>query len=388
MQARSSLLFVLGTRPEAIKLFPVIREARRRPQLSVRLFATGQHREMLTPFLDLFDLRPDANLDILEEGQSTSMALARIIERLSPVLRADPPARVVVQGDTMSTLGAALAAFHSGIPVAHVEAGLRTWDLRAPFPEEANRRLVTRLSDLHFAPTEGARDNLLRDGVAVGRIHLTGNPVIDALAIVQPRLDEIQLQARYPILGAGMRLILATGHRRENLGRALEDTCRVLGDLVEARPDVVLVFPVHRNPAVRRSVERILGPRLATGRVFLDQPLDYLTFLALLRRAQMVVTDSGGIQEEAPYFGTQVLCTRTSTERPEGVASGLVRLVGTHPATLRRVADQILDGPVPPGGPRTAPTLYGDGRASQRIVDVLVASLAEGQAAATAGREA
>lgn len=370
----TTLMFVFGTRPETIKLFPVIRAARERPgAFTVCVCVTGQHREMLYPFLESFEIEPDVDLGVMEPGKGLSTTAARVLERLDSVLESRSPDWVIVQGDTTSAMAAALAAFHRKVRVAHVEAGLRTLDLASPFPEEMNRQVVGRIATLHCAPTEWARSNLLAEGVKPGHIVVTGNTVIDALLFARERMARtIDIAARYPAVG-GRRLILVTGHRREHFGQGMEDLCHAILSIVERNPDVAVIYPVHLNPAVREPVARILGSAAGEGRLVLEEPVDYATFVALLDASYLVVTDSGGVQEEAPAFGKPVICTRDNTERPEGVAAGVVRLVGTSPDRIGGAVEELLrDGTVYARMSR-AVNPYGDGHAAERVLASLSA---------------
>jgi UDP-N-acetylglucosamine 2-epimerase len=369
------LLFVFGTRPEAIKLAPLIRELARRPAFECKICATGQHREILAQFLDLFELRPDWNLDVMRPDQDLAYLTGAVLSGVSGVLDTWRPDRVVVQGDTTSTFAGALAAFYHQIPVAHVEAGLRTGDIYAPWPEEVNRLLVGRIADLHFAPTPRAQDALLREGVAPGHVLVTGNTGIDALLWMSDRLDaQAELRARAAaVLGdvfagdiAGRRLVLMTGHRRESFDGGL---ARIAGaiDRIALRPDVAIVFPVHPNPNVRRA----FAPLTGRPNVLLVEPVDYPELVYLLRRCHFVVTDSGGIQEEAPSFAKPVLVTRETTERPEAMELGLARLVGTDEERLYAAMCALLDDPEAYRRMSRVANPYGDGRASERIADRL-----------------
>ena len=330
---------------------------------------TDQHQEMLDQVLETFAIRPAHRLGVMREGQSPSEVAARVLERLPAVLAAERPAAVLVQGDTTTTFAAALAAFYAGIPVGHVEAGLRTWRKDSPFPEELNRQMTTALAEWHFAPTGWARDNLVRAGVAPEKITVTGNPVVDAL----------QWIARGPIAdGAGLpdlegrRLVLVTAHRRESFGQPFVELCRALKDLVVRNPDVALVYPVHLNPNVQEPVRGILG---GLERVYLLPPVDYLTLIGLLRRSYIVLTDSGGIQEEAPSLGKPVLVLRDTTERPEGVEAGTARLVGTSRARILDEAERLLRDQTAYDAMARAHNPYGDGQAGTRIAGVLVTAL-------------
>ena len=373
-------MFVFGTRPEAIKLFPVIAAANdRRDDFEARVCVTGQHRQMLDTFLDLFHILPHHDLDIMAPDQTLSGIAARVLERLDPVLRQEAPDQVLVQGDTTTTMAAALAAFHRHVPVGHVEAGLRTFDREAPFPEEINRQVTSRVAEHHFAPTSRSRDNLIREGVPEERVLVTGNTVIDALFHVRDKLlHRVRLDEAIPGLDRGRRLVLVTGHRRESFGQGLENLCLALRDLLDRHPDVEVVYPVHLNPHVQDPVGRVLEPAGKTGRLHLVPPVDHLTFVSLLDRCHLVLTDSGGVQEEAPSFGKPVLCTRDVTERPEGVEAGAVRLVGCHRDRIGTNLDELLGDPVAYRAMAEVRNPYGDGRAASRILDALASSSRSG----------
>ena len=368
-----ALLFVFGTRPEAIKLAPVIRAAQQRPlEFSVRVCVTSQHREMLNPYLALFGIVPDVDLAVMRPGQALSCLVARVLEGLDAVLATDRPDWLIVQGDTSTAMAAALAAFHRGVAVAHVEAGLRTWNLRAPFPEELNRQIVGRLAALHLAPTAWAADNLRREGVEESKIVVTGNTVIDALLEVRDRhRGKADLAAQFPCL-AGHKLLLVTGHRRESFGQGLEDLCEAIAVALARWPDLCVIYPVHLNPNVRAPVQRILGPAVASGRLVLAEPVDYVTFVSLLDTCWAVLTDSGGVQEEAPGLGKPVLCARDTTERPEGVQAGVVKLVGTSQAAILAALAELHDNPAVYAAMSRPVHPYGDGQAAPRILDALV----------------
>jgi UDP-N-acetylglucosamine 2-epimerase (non-hydrolysing) len=365
------ILFVFGTRPEAIKLAPVIRELSARPEFDCKICVTGQHREMLAQFLELFELKPDWNLDVMRPDQDLAYLTGAVLSGVSGVLDCWRPDRVIVQGDTTSTFAGALAAFYHKIPVAHIEAGLRTGDIYAPWPEEVNRRLVSRIADLHFAPTARARGHLLGEGVDEARIIVTGNTGIDALLWISDRIEaQTELRARAEaVLGgrfaerlAGKRLILMTGHRRESFGGGLARIARAMARIA-VRPDVAIVFPVHPNPNVRRAVE----PLRQHDNILLVEPVDYPALVYLLKRCHVVVTDSGGIQEEAPSFGKPVLVTRETTERPEAMEQGLARLVGSDERLLFDAVSELLDDPEAYRRMSRVANPYGDGRASRRI---------------------
>lgn len=371
--SRRRITIVAGTRPEGIKLAPLVQELRRRSdRCEVRLVSTGQHREMLGQVLSLFALTPDRDLDLMRPGQDLYDVTAGALLGLREELRAHRPDWVVVQGDTTTVFAAALAAFYEKLRVAHVEAGLRSGDRYAPYPEELNRKLTDQLTELFLAPTEGAKQALLAEGFPAAAIHVTGNTVIDALlharGLVQreppviPGLNEAAL--------VGKRVVLVTGHRRESFGDTFEGICRALRRLVEARPDVAVVYPVHLNPNVRGPVGRILG---GVERIQLLEPLGYLPFVSLMTRAHLVLTDSGGLQEEAPSLARPVLVMRDVTERPEGIAAGVARLVGTSEEGILAGALALLDDPAAYAAMATGNNPYGDGRASERIADLLLA---------------
>ena len=314
------VLVVVGTRPEAVKLAPVVQALQRQPWAQPRVLATAQHRQLLDQIHAFFGIRPDRDLDLMRPDQTLADLTARMIAALDPVLVDENPALVLAQGDTTTVMVAALCCFYRRIPFGHVEAGLRTGDMQNPFPEEMNRVLVSRMAALHFAPTEGARQNLLREGVAPGSVHATGNSVIDALLWAAQRVDPSAFAPP-----AGRKLILVTAHRRENFGEPLAQVCAALRELAD-RPDVQLLYPVHPNPNVRDVVRRALGGHPA---IRLVDPLDYPAMVAAMRACTLILTDSGGVQEEAPSLGKPVLVTRRDTERPEAVEAGTAKLVGT-----------------------------------------------------------
>jgi len=368
------VMLVFGTRPEAIKMAPVVAALRAQPGLEVRVAVTAQHRHMLDQVLDLFAIEPDEDLDAMTPSQSLPDLFTRILGGMSDVLARHRPDMVLVHGDTSTTLATALAAFYARIPVAHVEAGLRTGDMSAPWPEEANRRLTAPLASLHFAPTGRARDNLLAEGVASDRVYVTGNTVVDALLEVAARIQvdpllQAALDARLPPLDPEHRIVLVTGHRRENFGAGMEDICGALADIADAR-DVQVVYPVHLNPNVQEPVKRLLGTH---PRVHLVEPLDYLPFVRLMGRAHVILTDSGGIQEEAPSLGKPVLVMRDTTERPEAIDAGTVRLVGTDRGRIVGETLRLLDDPSAYAEMARAHNPYGDGQAAARIAKAVQA---------------
>jgi len=362
------VLFVFGTRPEAIKLCPLIRELSARRNITARICVTGQHRTMLDQVLEAFQIVPDYDLDLMRPHQTLSALTARIIESLESVLAVESPSLVIVQGDTTTTMAAALAAFYHHIPVAHVEAGLRTGDLTQPFPEEMNRVWTSRVAQLHFAPTAGAAANLAAEGISQERVHVTGNTGIDAVLYVRDALASGALPAaRWPWPHDGRKLIVVTSHRRENFGDGFVREMRALARLAE-RADVELAYPVHRNPNVLGPAHELLGGR---PNIHLLEPLSYVPFIDLLRRACLLITDSGGIQEEAPSLGKPVLVLREKTERPEAVAAGTVQLVGTDEDRIVAEAVRLLDDPAQYQRMTPVHNPYGDGHASERIADIL-----------------
>ena len=369
------LLFVFGTRPEAIKLAPVVRELSARANFHCKLCVTGQHRELLAQVLDRFGLRPDWNLQIMRPDQDLAYLTGAALSGVAGILASYRPDRVIVQGDTTTTFAGALAAFYHRIPVAHVEAGLRTDNIYAPWPEEVNRRLVSQVADLHFAPTARARGNLLREGINGARILVTGNTGVDALLWVSAMLDERpELRARAEKILDGRlaehrRLILMTGHRRESFDGGLTRICHAMARIAQ-RKDVTIVFPVHPNPNVRLATE----PLWRRDNVLLVEPVDYPELVFLLKRCHFVVTDSGGIQEEAPSFGKPVLVTRDTTERPEGIEHGMAKLVGTDERGLFDEMQALLDDPQAYRRMSRVANPYGDGLASSRIAERLAAN--------------
>lgn len=372
------VMVVFGTRPEAIKMAPVVHALRERDSLHVQVAVTAQHRQMLDQVLALFDIVPDHDLDLMQPGQTLPALFSRILDSMSALLERERPDLVVVHGDTSTTLATALSAFYARVPVAHVEAGLRTHDMQAPWPEEANRRLTAPLARLHFAPTTRARANLLREGIPTGDIEVTGNTVIDALLDVAGSIEGnpalcAQLDAQWELPDDGRRLLLVTGHRRENFGDGFEQICTALARLAE-RDDVRIVYPVHLNPNVQEPVRRILG---SARNVHLVTPQDYLPFVRLMTRAHVILTDSGGIQEEAPSLGKPVLVMRETTERPEAIEAGTVRLVGTDVERIVAEASRLFDDPGAYEAMAKAHNPYGDGQAARRIAVRIAAYLAE-----------
>ena len=362
------VLIAVGTRPEAVKLAPVVHALQRRPWAEVRVLATAQHRQLLDQIHAFFGIRPDRDLDLMRPDQSLADLTARMVAALDPVLAEERPALVLAQGDTTTVMVTALCCFYRRIPFGHVEAGLRTGDVHNPFPEEMNRVLVGRMATLHFAPTAGARDNLLREGVPPAAVHTTGNTVIDALLWAAERVDPGAF-APPP----GKRLVLVTAHRRENFGAPFAEACAALRELAD-RPDVHLLYPVHPNPNVRDVAARVLGGHPS---IRLVDPLDYPAMVAAMRACTLILTDSGGVQEEAPSLGKPVLVLRTTTERPEGVAAGSAKLVGTDRARIVAEASRLLDDPAAYAAMANVVNPYGDGRAAERIAAAVAAHFGE-----------
>ena len=352
------VMAVFGTRPEAVKMAPLVLALKACPDIDTALVVTAQHREMLDQVLDLFGLVPDHDLDLMKAGQTLTDITARVLTHLGPVLDERKPALVLVHGDTTTTFAASLAAFYRQIPVGHVEAGLRTPDRYNPYPEEMNRRLTTQLTNLHFAPTATAEAHLRAENVDAAAIHRTGNTVIDALLMTARKLPANP--------EAAGRQILVTAHRRENWGEPMANICRAIKRLADANPDVRVLFPIHKNPVVRETANGILGDH---PRVEMIEPLDYAPFVAAMRDSHLILTDSGGVQEEAPSLGKPVLVMRTTTERPEAIDAGTVELVGTDEEMIVRTAQRLLDDQAAYDRMAKAVNPYGDGHACARIVE-------------------
>ena len=366
------ILSVFGTRPESIKMAPLVHALARDPYFDAKVCVTAQHRQMLDQVLDMFAIRPDFDLDLMRADQSLEALTENVLHGMAGVFARWRPDMVLVHGDTTTTLGTALAAYYARLPIGHVEAGLRTRDKYAPWPEEMNRRLTGALADVHFAPTPQARDNLLHEGIRPSSIHVTGNTVIDALLSMKQRLCQndtlrTQMEKRFSFLDRDKALVLVTGHRRENFGNGIASICQAIA-AVTRRDDVQIVYPVHCNPHVQEPVRRLLAH---LPHVFLLEPLDYPAFVYLLMRCALVLTDSGGIQEEAPALGKPVLVTRTSTERPEAVAAGTALLVGPDREHILYEVNRLLDDPTTCSRMAAAQSPYGDGKAAQRITRIL-----------------
>jgi UDP-N-acetylglucosamine 2-epimerase (non-hydrolysing) len=361
------VLSVFGTRPEAIKMAPVVRCLARHPDVESSICVTAQHREMLDQVLRIFALRVHHDLNIMRKGQSLEDVTARVLTGMKAVLAAERPDMVIVQGDTTTTFATTLAAYYAHVPVGHVEAGLRTWNKYSPFPEEINRVLTTHMADLHFPPTRQAEKNLVHEGVHPARIVVTGNTVIDALYHIRSsiRASYPRFERQFPSLDFSRRIILVTGHRRENFGPGFQAICHGIREIAETEKDVEIIYPVHLNPNVQKPVRDILA---GLRNVHLISPLEYRPFVFLMDRSYLILTDSGGVQEEAPSLGKPVLVLRNHTERPEAVRAGTVRLVGTDRAKIVREVRRLLQNKELYRTMSRAHNPYGDGKASPRIV--------------------
>lgn len=361
--SKKKILCVVGTRPEAIKMAPVIRALKSESWAEVRVLATAQHRHILDQVLDFFDIEPDIDLDIMRPNQALTTLTARLLLDLDDVLLAEKPDVVLVQGDTTTVMTAALACFYHRIPVGHVEAGLRTWDMQNPFPEEANRVIAGKLARWHFAPTEGSRQNLLKEGISDSEILVTGNTVIDALLQTAAKSLELGID-----LDPTKRLVMVTSHRRENFGEPFRNICRALKTLAENNPNVQFLYPVHPNPNVKDVAYEYLGE---VPNFILCEPLDYAPFVAAMKQSYLILTDSGGVQEEAPALGKPVLVLRDETERPEAVEQGVVKLVGPNYEPIVNEAQRLLDDEEAYKAMARGISPYGDGHAAERIAKVL-----------------
>ncbi|MFH1933510.1 MAG: UDP-N-acetylglucosamine 2-epimerase (non-hydrolyzing) [Pseudomonadota bacterium] len=368
------VLTIFGTRPEAIKLAPILVELNKHPDIQSRICVTAQHRAMLDQVLDIFSIVPAIDLDLMRAGQTLAEITSRVLMGIDVVLQSEVPDIVLVQGDTTTVMAAALAAFYRRISVGHVEAGLRSGDIASPFPEEMNRRMATLVSGFHFAPTNAALRALIQEGVSEDRVFLTGNPVIDALRMILNRpmplaagslLQKANL-AKKP--GDNLKLILVTAHRRENFGERFESLCRGLKSLAQRNPEVVIIYPVHLNPNIQEPAHRILGGQ---ARIILTEPLEYDVLAHLMKAAYIVMTDSGGIQEEAPCLGKPVLVMRTETERPEGIEAGTAKLVGPYEENIISETENLLYNTNSYEKMARAVNPYGDGRAAERIVKII-----------------
>ncbi|OLF52447.1 non-hydrolyzing UDP-N-acetylglucosamine 2-epimerase [Pseudomonas chlororaphis] len=367
------VLSVFGTRPEAIKMAPLALALAEDGRFESKVCVTAQHRQMLDQVLDLFALTPEYDLNIMQPGQDLNTVTTAILQGMKNVFDDFKPDIVLVHGDTATTFATALAAYYQQIPVAHVEAGLRTGNLYSPWPEEGNRKLTGALAALHFAPTENSENNLLKEGVNPESVYVTGNTVIDALLDVVKKLEESSslragLEEQFSFIRSGKKVVLVTGHRRESFGGGFERICHALLDTAKAFPDVEIVYPVHLNPNVREPINRLLS---GLDNIHLIEPLDYLPFVYLMNRSFIILTDSGGIQEEAPSLGKPVLVMRETTERPEAVEAGTVKLVGTEALTIAQHLELLLSDTAAYENMSFAHNPYGDGKACQRIIEVL-----------------
>ena len=368
------ILSVFGTRPEAIKMAPLVHALAADPRFDAKVCVTAQHREMLDQVLELFEIKPEFDLDIMKSGQTLSDITTFILLGLKPILEDFKPDVVLVHGDTATTFSAALAAYYQKIKVGHVEAGLRTGNIYSPWPEEANRKLTSAITYYHFAPTAGAKENLLNEGVSGNDITVTGNTVIDALLLVRGKLEKdkslsASLSSKFNYLDSNKKLILVTGHRRESFGGGFERICEALSQIASRHPEAQVLYPVHLNPNVQEPVNRLLK---GLNNVFLIEPQKYLPFCYLIDRASIILTDSGGIQEEAPSLGKPVLVMRDTTERPEAIDAGTVRLVGTDIDSIVGQVDQLLTNSVEYQKMSKAHNPYGDGLACGRILEFLI----------------
>ena len=374
------ILIIFGTRPEAIKMAPLICALQANPAFDSRVCVTGQHREMLDQVLRLFGIEPDYDLNLMQTGQNLASLTSGVLTGVDTVFDDFLPDVVLVHGDTTTTLAATLGAFYRGIPVGHVEAGLRTGNMHSPWPEEMNRRVTDTLASWFFAPTMQAKDNLLREGVDPEKIIVTGNTIIDALLQMAQELEHNTarrhaIAARHPYLDATKKLILVTGHRRENFGRKFQDFCMALRILAETHPEIQIVYPVHLNPQVQQPVRTILA---GLPNVYLIEPQEYLSFIFLMSHAYLILTDSGGIQEEAPSLGKPVLVTRDTTERPEAIAAGTARLIGTNTTAIVSAVELLINNQEEYASMAYAHNPYGDGNASARIIETLMTLSAKG----------
>jgi UDP-N-acetylglucosamine 2-epimerase (non-hydrolysing) len=368
------VLTIFGTRPEAIKMAPLVHKLAAEKNLDSRVCVTAQHREMLDQVLNLFDIKPDYDLDIMKPGQDLFDVTGNILSGLKGVLDDFEPDIVLVHGDTTTTFSASLAAFYKQIKIGHVEAGLRTGNLYSPWPEEANRKLTSVITHYHFAPTQGSKDNLIKELITDDRITVTGNTVIDSLLWVKEKLKNSTdtrkaLNEKFSFLDEAKKLVLVTGHRRESFGGGFERICKALANIATARPDVQILYPMHMNPNVREPVGRILSD---LDNVFLIEPQDYLPFVYLMNRSYLIITDSGGVQEEAPSLGKPVLVMRDTTERPEAIVAGTVKLVGTNTQCITENTLALLDDTAKYNQMAKAHNPYGDGLACARIVKKLL----------------
>lgn len=370
----NKVLIVFGTRPEAIKMAPLVNEIKNNPQLDLKVCVTAQHREMLDQVLDLFDITPDYDLNLMKAGQTLNEITSAILINLKPILQEYQPNIVLVHGDTATTFAVSLTAYYEKIAIGHVEAGLRTGNIYSPWPEEANRKLTSVLTDYHFAPTESSKANLINEGYNASKIIVTGNTVIDALHMAKEKIDRNttltnELKASFPFLSQNKRMLLVTGHRRESFGRGFVNICEALATLAKQHSNLQIVYPVHMNPNVREPVNRILT---GISNVHLIEPQQYLPFIYLMDKSYIILTDSGGIQEEAPSLGKPVLVMRDTTERPEAVQAGTVKLVGTDKERIINEVNELLLSESAYNRMSFAHNPYGDGQACKKIIEGLL----------------
>ena len=365
------VMLVFGTRPEAIKMAPLVKELEKNSEVDVKVCVTAQHREMLDQVLEIFKITPDYDLDIMIKGQTLAGITTKALEGLSDVMSKEKPDLVLVHGDTTTTFVASLAAFYNKIKIGHVEAGLRTYDKYSPYPEEMNRKLTTALADIFFAPTENNKNNLLKEGIPEEKIFVTGNTAVDAMRYTVSKEYKFEDEDLKKVDFENKKVILVTAHRRENLGEPLENICKAIKEIVQNNEEVEVVYPVHLNPVVQDTAKSILGNM---DRVHLIKPLDAMIFQNVMDRSYMVMTDSGGVQEEAPSVGKPVLVLRTETERPEAIKTGTLKLAGTDKNNIVKLANELLEDKDEYARMSTAKNPYGDGLASQRITDSILYS--------------
>ncbi|EMZ5971480.1 UDP-N-acetylglucosamine 2-epimerase (non-hydrolyzing) [Escherichia coli] len=370
------IMVVFGTRPEAIKMAPLVHEIKKNPELELKVCVTAQHREMLDQVLDLFNIKPDYDLNLMKTGQTLNDITSSILIHIKSILKNYNPDIVLVHGDTATTFAVSLAAYYEQIVIGHIEAGLRTGNIYSPWPEEANRKLTSVLAEYHFAPTETAKINLLREGCPEYKITVTGNTVIDALHMVKDKIDKnlslrAKLDNQFPFLKNDKKIILVTGHRRESFGRGFENICEALALIAKNHDDVQIVYPVHMNPNVQEPVNRILS---GIDNIHLIEPQQYLQFIYLMDRSYLIITDSGGIQEEAPSLGKPVLVMRETTERPEAIEAGTVKLVGANKENIVREVNELLDCKEAYNAMSFAHNPYGNGSSSKIIISKLISS--------------
>lgn len=380
------VLVVFGTRPEAIKMAPVIKALNEEKNIKTIVCVTAQHREMLDQVLDIFQISPHYDLNLMKDNQTLSQITGNVLSGVEEILKSEKPDLVLVHGDTTTSMASSLAAYYQQIPVGHVEAGLRTYNKYSPFPEEINRHIIGVSAEYHFAPTNMTRDNLLKENVQEEKIFVTGNTVIDALFIIKKKIDSDDalkqtLKKKNSFIDLNKKLILVTGHRRESFGKGFENICLALKNIAEKYDDIQIVYPVHLNPNVRGTVENILG-RINNAasnkeqRIFLINPIDYISFVYLMDRSYLILTDSGGIQEEAPSLGKPVLVMREVTERPEGIQAGVVRLVGVNKETIINETTRLLENADEYWNMSERQNPYGDGHAAERIVEIIKTKIA------------